>query len=62
LVGTASLVIQVFNCPDVDKMIEMGNEVGWFALFTTLEWILGLIFVLVVMSWKPIFQKPLLEH
>jgi hypothetical membrane protein len=48
--------------PDVDKMIEMGNEVGWFALFTTLEWILGLIFVLVVMSWKPLFQKPLLEH
>jgi len=43
--------------PDVDKMIEMGSEIGWFALFTTLEWLLGLIFVLVVMSWKPLFKN-----
>ena len=46
---------------DVNSMAEMGNEVGWFALFTTLEWILGVIFVLIVLSWKPLFQKPLLE-
>jgi hypothetical protein len=46
---------------DVDTMAEMGDEVGWFALFTTLEWVLGLIIVLVVMSWKPLFQKPVLN-
>ena len=47
---------------DVSSMAEMGDDVGWFALFTTLEWILGLIFVLVVLSWKPLFQKPVLEQ
>ena len=42
--------------PEVIFMSEMGDNPGWFALFTTLEWILGLMMLLILWSFKPLIE------
>ena len=42
--------------PEVIFMSEMGDNPSWFALFTTLEWILGLMMLLILWSFKPLIE------
>jgi len=38
-------------------MSEMEGGPGWFALFTTLEWFLGLVSIGIIWSWGPMVVK-----